>query len=31
MAKIQAIIDAAVEAVTPKEVDPETVKRVKAA
>lgn len=31
MAKLQAMIDAAVEAVTPKEIDPETVKRVKAA
>lgn len=31
LSKLQAMIDAAVEAVTPKEVDPETVKRVKAA
>lgn len=31
MAKLQAMIDAAVEAVTPKEIDPETIKRVKAA
>lgn len=31
MAKLQAMVDAAVEAVTPKEIDPETVKRVKAA
>lgn len=31
MSKLQAMIDAAVEAVTPKEIDPETVKRVKAA
>jgi hypothetical protein len=31
LAKLQAMVDAAVEAVTPKEIDPETVKRVKAA
>jgi peptidyl-tRNA hydrolase ICT1 len=28
--KLQAVLDAAVEAVTPKEADPETIKRVKA-
>lgn len=31
ISKLQAMIDAAVEAVTPKEIDPETVKKVKAA
>jgi hypothetical protein len=31
LSKLQAMLDAGVEAVTPKEVDPETVKRVKAA
>lgn len=31
LSKLQAMVDAAVEAVTPKEIDPETVKRVKAA
>jgi hypothetical protein len=31
LSKLQAIVDAAVEAVAPKEIDPETVKRVKAA
>lgn len=31
LSKLQAMVDAAVEAVTPKEVDPETIKRVKAA
>lgn len=30
LAKLQAMLDAGVEAVTPKEVDPETIKRVKA-
>ncbi|KAF6263187.1 hypothetical protein COO60DRAFT_1698948 [Scenedesmus sp. NREL 46B-D3] len=31
LSKLQAMLDAGVEAVTPKEVDPETIKRVKAA
>lgn len=31
LSKLQAMLDAGVEAVTPKEIDPETVKRVKAA
>eukprot|EP00882_Tetradesmus_deserticola_P007190 GHRQ01007571.1.p1 GENE.GHRQ01007571.1~~GHRQ01007571.1.p1 ORF type:complete len:213 (+),score=54.21 GHRQ01007571.1:306-944(+) len=31
LGKLQAMLDAGVEAVTPKEVDPETIKRVKAA
>lgn len=30
LAKVQAMIDEAVEYVTPKEIDPETIKRVKA-
>jgi peptidyl-tRNA hydrolase ICT1 len=29
LAKLQEIVDAAVLAVTPKEIDPETIKRVK--
>jgi hypothetical protein len=31
LGKLQAMLDAGVEAVTPKEIDPETIKRVKAA